>query len=61
LAVRNIALSLQDKGYLLRAQSPTGTKTNNFQSEPLFVALEKHLAATPTGYKMSAMASDDDE
>ncbi len=61
MAVRNIARSLQDKGYLLKAQRTTGTKTNNFHLEPLFAALEKHLATNPHGYKMRVMATEDDE
>lgn len=60
MAVRNIARSLQDKGYLLKAQRTSGSKTNNFHLEPLFAALEKHLVANPSGHKMRVMPGDDD-
>jgi hypothetical protein len=60
MAVRNIARSLENKGYLLKAQRKTGTKTNNFHLEPLFAALEKHLATNPAGYKVRVMPVEDE-
>jgi hypothetical protein len=60
MAVRNIARSLQDKGYLLKAQRTSGSKTNNFHLDPLFAALEKHLGANPFGHKMRVMPGDED-
>jgi hypothetical protein len=60
MAVRNIARFLQDKSYLLKAQRTSGSKTNNFHLDPLFAALEKHLAANPSGHKMRVMPGDDD-